>query len=182
MKHFLVFGLTFSLFLVGCNVGEEMIVEGEPYVSVPTIGKKIPQFDNLEGTDGNYHSLSEFEGAALLLMFETVECSYCEKERPSIFKLEEKYGALDKGGQLQIVTISIGEDMEEVLPHVQEKGISHLWLLEGDQFVSITYLANGTPDHFFVDKDGILRARFKGYLEYDILDENVQKLLEYNNN
>ncbi len=164
---FLVSVLGFGLF--GCS---DLVEEG-PYVEAPTVGKKIPQFDGLIGSDGEVHSLSEFEGQPLLLMFETTECSYCEKERPSIHKLLSEYE-----GRLNIVTIAISESIEDILKYVENEGIEYLWLAEGDQFVSVTYLAVGTPDHLFVDSDGILVSRIKGYLEYDILVENIENLLK----
>ena len=159
-----------ALLIFGCTN------ESEPYVEVPSVGEKIPQFSSLQGSDGNTYNISDFEGRPLLLMFETVDCMYCEKERPSILKLEDKYR-----DSLQIVTIGMGEEMEQVLPHIESENINHLWLTEGDQFVAVTYLVAGTPDHFFVDNKGILRSRLKGFMTYEQLVENINPLLEANN-
>jgi|GEM_PF-4128044 len=196
MKRALIGILLSSFILFGCaqtdahevevegdvkiETQEELIEEEDPYVHVPIIGKKIPQFDNLEGSDGNFYNLSDFEGKPMLLMFETVECHFCEKERPSIIKLEEKYGVGTEDSELHIVTISVSETMEEIMPHVIRHNINHVWLSEGEQFVSITYLAYGTPDHFFVDQDGVLRAHRKGYLTYEQLETHIQNLFRYN--
>lgn len=177
MKKFSI--ILFSVFfLLGCaasgeshsQVLDDSVVEiEESYVSVPTTGKKIPQFDGLLGSDGELHNLSDFEGAPLLLLFETEHCHYCDLERPGWIELLEEYP------YLQIVTVAVGEEIDRITEFVEEEKLPYLWLAEGDQFVSITYLVNGTPDHFLIDADGILRARYKGYLTKDRLEAALKE-------
>lgn len=151
-------------FVYGCG-------EVSPYVQVPKIGKELPPFENVLGSDGEIYAFSDFKGAPLLLMFQTVHCVYCEEERPYLEELRSEFPAV------RFFTIDVADSIEEVREHIVEKNIGYIWGIDQTEFIAEKYLSATTPDHFFVDVNGILQDRASGFLSKEQLESKLQNLV-----
>ncbi|MEM6632356.1 MAG: redoxin domain-containing protein [Bacteroidota bacterium] len=143
-----------------------------PEVEVQTleIGSKAPDF-NLPGTDGVFHSLSEYDAAKVLVIIFT--CNHC----PTAQAYEDRMIAIAdayKEQGVQVVAISpnsplgllyeelgysdLDDDFEAMVVRAEEKGYNFPYLYDGDDHaVSLEYGPIATPHAFVFDSDRLLQ-------------------------
>jgi thiol-disulfide isomerase/thioredoxin len=131
-------------------------------------------FKNSLGED---KSFSEFKGNILLVNFWATWCAPCIKEMPSLDRLQSKFNK-----NFKVLPISIDRDgIEKVKNFYIKRKIKNL-----DQFFDFkNTLAQelelfGLPTSFFVDKKGMIIAKYNGNMEWD--QKNVVELINYLNN
>ena len=119
---------------------------------------------------------SKFNGNILLINFWATWCPPCIKEMPSLDRLQSKF---DKG--FKVLPISLDRDgIEEVKNFYIETKIKNL-----NQFFDFkNTLAKelklfGLPTSFFVNKDGIIIAKYEGDIDWD--NDTVIKFIKYLN-
>ena len=131
-------------------------------------------FKNSLGED---KSFSEFKGNILLVNFWATWCAPCIKEMPSLDRLQSKFNK-----NFKVLPISIDRDgIEKVKNFYIKRKIKNL-----DQFFDFkNTLAQelelfGLPTSFFVNKDGIIIAKYEGDIDWD--NDTVIKFIKYLNN
>jgi cytochrome c biogenesis protein CcmG/thiol:disulfide interchange protein DsbE len=65
---------------------------------------------------------------------------------------------------LAIVAIDVGEPIEDVRDYVQSRRLPYPVAIDVDAKAQAAYGAIGTPTHYFVDPDGVIRDRAFGRL------------------
>lgn len=142
----------------------------EQEVNTLEIGNKAPDF-KLPGTDGKYHSLSDYDSAKVLVVIFT--CNHC----PTAQAYEERIKSItsdysDKS--VQIVAISpnsplgllpeelgysdLGDTYEDMVIRDKDKNFNFPYLYDGDnQKVSLTYGPVATPHTFVFDEGRALQ-------------------------
>ncbi len=109
-----------------------------PELSLPLVG-------------GETRKLSDFKGSVVLLNFWATWCGYCEKERPSLQALYEKY---QKKG-LVIVAVSIDRAaIETVEKYLKEHELTFPTLHDQDSSVAGDFGVRGVPSTYFIDASG----------------------------
>lgn len=108
-----------------------------------------PDF-SLPDPQGKVHTLAEYKGKPLILLFWATWCPYCEKLHPGIEKLREEYIKSD----LQILGISFNED-EGANPAqtLVKRGIHFPTLIKGKSAAK-DYGVIGTPTTVFINRAG----------------------------
>lgn len=153
------------------RVEEDQTLGGQELDAVPQIGSLAPQF-TLEDLEGNPVSLSDFADKNVLLVFWATTCGWCEKERPDLIRLTE-----EKKNKIKVLAV-VWERKEAVTKYLAAKEINFPILLDINGETQINYLAFGTPNHFFINKKGIITAIRPGYLNYQELLMLAQSLEE----
>ncbi len=148
-------------------------------------GVKAPYF-RLKGTDGKAHSLDEFSGKPLLVIFMCNHCPYVLAKIDSIISLSKEFR--DK---VPVVGINSndpaypGEGFENMKKFAAEKGISFPYLIDDNQEVARAYGATCTPDPFLFGNDDklVFHGRLDNALTLDsktteqTMKNNINKLL-----
>lgn len=121
---------------------------------VVVVGKPAPDFQ-LPDLDGEEVNLNDFQGKPVLLNFWAGWCRPCEEEMPYLQQVYEEWS--DQG--LVVLTVNLGDSRSEVNRFMQSNQLSLPVLLDTKQSLTQKYNVVGIPTTFFIDKDGIARAR-----------------------
>jgi len=119
--------------------------------------KPAPDF-HLPDLDGAEVNLSDFKGKPVLLNFWAGWCRPCEEEMPYLQQVYEEWS--DQG--LVVLTVNLGDSPSEVNRFMQNNQLSLPVLLDIKQSLAQEYNVASIPTTFFIDKDGIIRAKIIG--------------------
>ena len=132
------------------------------------LGDEAPPFD-LPGVDGTMHSLSDYEGLPLAVIF---SCCHC----PYVLAWEERLNdvARDYGGRAAVVAINsndhLGDSFEEMQRRAEERGFLFPFLRDESQEVAAAYRPARTPEVFVFDREH--RLIYHGAPDSDHRDPN----------
>ena len=152
--------------------GHRVFSQDHPDIKPLEIGEKAPFF-NLPGIDGKYHSLNDYDSAAVLVVIFT--CNHCptaQAYEDKIINLTSDYK--DKG--VAVVAIMPNDDSalslaeigysdlddsyESMKLRAKDKNFNFPYLYDGkDEEVSINYGPQATPHAFVFDKERRLQYR-----------------------
>jgi cytochrome c biogenesis protein CcmG/thiol:disulfide interchange protein DsbE len=105
-------------------------------------------------------SLGEYLGRPVWITFWATYCHACQREEPDLRRVYEAHTK----GDLVILAIDVGEDAEVVRQYVDDRDLPWTVFLDLDGSAVAAYGAIGTPTHYFVDRQGIIRSRAFGAL------------------
>ncbi len=112
-------------------------------------GDDAPNFE-LKGIDDKVHSLREFEGKPVLIVFMCNHCPYVKPKFNYLNKLQSKIQVI---GINSNDTEKYPEDSFEKMKEYSKKyGFEFLYLIDETQEVAKSYGAVCTPDPFLLDK------------------------------
>ncbi len=112
------------------------------------IGTAAPDFD-LPDLDGNKHTLAEYRGRRLLLIFFSPHCGFCTRMADALAALPPQ----GEDGRPMPLVISTGT-VDDHRDLVQEYGLKCALLLQPAMEVANRYSAQGTPTGYLIDEDG----------------------------
>ena len=145
----LLFALT--LLLVGCYNN-----------SRPTrIGNAAPDFVVQDGD--KKVALHDFKGQVVVLNFWATWCSPCVQEMPSLIEMSQR--VKDKG--VKVLGVSIDVDQGAYNKFLQQHGVTFETVRDPDQKSSALYGTTGWPETFIIDRQGVLRRKFVGPVDWN---------------
>jgi peroxiredoxin len=118
------------------------------------LGDTAPPFD-LPGIDGAQHSLADYAGMPVAVVFSCVHCPY-------VVRWEERINAIarDYDGRAALVAINsnhhLGDTVEHMTARATERGFAFPFLRDESQEIASAYAASRTPEVFLFDYDGHL--------------------------
>ncbi len=133
----------------------------------PLVGKPMPAFSG-PSLDGQTLSSTTFAGAPIVVNFWASWCiPACVDEHPVLMDLAARYG-----DEVQLVGILYGDtpqDALEFLVRYGDGGWPHL--IDESGAVALAFGVLGPPETFFVDAEGVVRAKHYGPLTEAALAE-----------
>ena len=135
-------------------------VAGSPHY----LGNDLMAADfTLPDRDGKPWRLSEHRGKVIVMNFWSVTCRPCLREMPTI----ERLAAFAKGwGDTEVIAVSTDENWEVVRPVIGDNSnIVHLFD-STRSIVTDTYGTKLYPETWIIDKQGVVRLRFDGALDW----------------
>lgn len=144
------------------------------YNSVLDVGDDAPEWQQLEGTDGNKHSLTDYKDAkAIVLVFTCNQCPVAAGYEARIKELQKQYK--DQG--VQVIAVSVSQYEEDSLPKMKERATAHEfnfpYLWDGTQEIGRNYGARVTPQAFVLDADR--KIIYMGKIDDSPLDPSAVK-------
>jgi len=114
---------------------------------------------------GNPHTLTGFNGKAVLLYVWATWCVTCRKEMPALDRLQAQLG----GPDFEVVALSVDKGgAEDVKKFYAEFGIRHLPLRIDSSAKTMGDIgAAGVPISLFIDRQGLEFGRLFGRVEWD---------------
>jgi cytochrome c biogenesis protein CcmG, thiol:disulfide interchange protein DsbE len=155
----------FLLILAPCSVF------AAPYRD-PLLHKPAPAFVR---TDLENHrvSLAELRGHVVLLNFWATWCAPCQIEMPRFSTWQSKY----RTDGLEIIGVSMDDDLAPVESLVRKGNVNYP-IVMGDEKLGLLYGGVlGLPVTYLIDREGVVRARFKGESNLDTMETAIQSLL-----
>jgi cytochrome c biogenesis protein CcmG/thiol:disulfide interchange protein DsbE len=114
-------------------------------------------------------SLGEYLGRPVWITFWATYCHACQREEADMRRVDASHAK----GDLVILAIDVGEDAEVVRQYVDDRDLPWTVLLDLDGSAVAAYGAIGTPTHYFVDRQGIIRSRAFGALSREEMEGYV---------
>lgn len=127
-----------------------------------------PDFE-LERLNGGKARLSDLQrpGQVVVMNFWTKSCQPCLEEMPSLAKFALTLKARKLGTLLSVCTDDTREDARATLEQTLPEGIPFEVLIDPEaQVVTNQYGTKLYPETWFIDSDGIIRARIDGARNY----------------
>jgi len=128
----------------------------------PQVGETVPDFE-ARTPDGKIVKLSDFQGRPVWLTFGATWCPDCRAEAADV---EAAYQANEAKG-LAILSVWVNDDPANVTAFAAKNGFTFAMALDPDQRIADGYRLLGYPTHFFVGRDGVIKAERLGRLTPD---------------
>jgi len=130
--------------------------------------RSVPDFE-LESLDGGKVRFSSYRGKVVILNFWTKNCRPCLEEMPSLAELGK---VLNERKDIALVTISTDESMDDVKGTLRsvlstDKPPFTVLLDATGDVVTEKFGTRLYPETWFVDTQGIIRARIDGARNWD---------------
>lgn len=142
----------------------------------PPIGKHMQMVDfRLPSlTDNAVLDSKQLEGQVLVVTFFATWCPPCIQEIPTFIELQDSYKA--KG--FSVVAFSVDEGSPEPLHNLIKKfGINYPVLMADPDITRGFGGVTGIPVTYMVNRKGEIVKKYLGYVEHDVLEEEIKKLL-----
>ncbi len=128
--------------------------------------RRAPDFD-LKDLHGNQVSLASLRGKVVILNFWSKTCGPCLEEMPSLAELTQ---IIHDRPDVAVVTVSIDDGPDDVKPTFATvlRGDPPFQVLfdPDDEVVGKKFGTHLFPETWFIDKKGVIRARFDGAREW----------------
>jgi len=134
--------------------------------AVPALAVKIntpaPDF-SLNDLQGHKHMLSDYRGKVVLLNFWSTTCPPCVEEIPSLVSLHREL----KSQGLVVLGVALDATEKPVRELVSRLKVDYLNLMDSNKDVYFdTYGLFGQPVSLIVDRNGVVREKIIGGLEW----------------
>jgi len=108
-------------------------------------------------------ALHDFKGQVVVLNFWATWCAPCIEEMPSLIDMAQR--VKDKG--VTVVGVSIDVDGGAYHNFIKQHGVDFLTVRDPDQKSSSLYGTTGWPETFIIDRQGVLRRKFVGPVNWN---------------
>ncbi len=122
-------------------------------------GNPAPNFGFLDAA-GKTVSLTDLRGHPVMLNFWATWCPPCREEMPLIQRVASDTTLRDRG--LLFFGANLWEDAGTVRSFMKDGGYTFPVVLDTKHDVSDAYNVRAIPTTFFIDKDGVIKARRDG--------------------
>ena len=127
-------------------------------ISSPLIGKSAPDFKltTLNGSSRTLH-LADFKGKSVILNFWASWCAPCNEEAPFLQKIWPKL----QSQKMVFIGIDGPEPSGDTLKFLQKYGITYPNVRDTtDGSTAISYGVTGFPETVFINRDGVVVAKW----------------------
>lgn len=157
---FLILFILLALIVTGSIVFKKF--KASPLQKNAEIGKPAPDFE-LKDVNGKKWKLGQLRGKIVILNFWASWCNDCKEEKKSIQAYLNKNGIAN---DIVFLTVAYRDNPLKVKEFVKNAGYSFPVLID-DGDVSSAYGVKGVPETFLIDKNGILRRKIVGPIQWD---------------
>jgi peroxiredoxin len=128
--------------------------------------RRAPDF-SLKDIHGNTVTLESLRGKVVMLNFWTKTCGPCLEEMPDLAELTK---IIRDRPDVAVVTVSVDDSVEDIQPTLQtvlrDEPPFAVLIDPGAQVVGGKFGTHLFPETWFIDKRGVIRARFDGAREW----------------
>lgn len=150
----------------GVAGGDGTLVDVAGTGDVPEVGALAPDFTAVT-LDGDEVTLSEFRGRPVWLTFGATWCASCRVEAPDI------QAAYEESDDTVVLAVYLSEDAGDVRPYVERLGMTFTHLPDPDERLASRFHVIGVPMHYFIDREGVVRALKFGVLSRPQMDAEL---------
>ena len=144
-------------------------------ISSPLVGKSAPAFELTSVTDGAKIRLADFKGKAVILNFWDSACGPCNDEAPFLQKTWQQ--KLQAQGIVFIGVDGPERSIKDARTFLDKYQISYRNVTDTvDGATGINYGVTGHPETIFINKDGMIVAKWIAPLNDQGLDAELAKL------
>ena len=130
----------------------------------PPVGSPAKEF-TVADSDHSV-SLNQYRGQVVLVNFWATWCPPCVEELPSLMTLQERM----KERGLVVVGVSIDVDGDAYHRFLKLHNINFVTVRDPEQKVASMYGTSGWPETYIIDRQGVLRRKFVGPVDWNAPD------------
>ena len=120
-------------------------------------------------------TLSELRGRPVVINFWATWCTSCVVEMPVL----EQQRLAHEEDDLAIVAVNVGEGAGAAREFIESLELFDFVLaMDPDLTVSDAYSVRGMPHSLFIDREGVIRAEYRGQLDEATMDSYVQAAID----
>jgi thiol-disulfide isomerase/thioredoxin len=134
----------------------------------PALGEPAPDFVLEASGTGDRISLSDFRGQPVILNFWATWCVPCRTEMPDLQSVYEQED------DVVVLAVNWQESDAVVQPFLDEFALTFPTVLDSEGRVREHYGVVGLPATFFIDAEGVLRARNFGPVYGNLLTDGIE--------
>ena len=142
-------------------------------IESPLIGRAAPGFALKAVGTGETIDLAQFRGKPVIVNFWATWCRPCWDEHPVLTQTAQALG-----GQVQFVGVVFQDEESKIKNFLQQRGWAYPTLVDQAGKTAIAYGVGGVPETYFLDKNGVIVAKFAGPMSADDIQTNLQKALK----
>ncbi|HOA91935.1 MAG: TlpA family protein disulfide reductase [Bacillota bacterium] len=122
--------------------------------------------------EGNEVSLSDFRGRPVFLNFFATWCGPCKYEMPFMEKIWREYQEM--GSDLVYLVVDVAENQETVEKYYRDNFYTMPYFLDPNGKAFSKYLFRGIPGSIFINRDGVIVARYNEALPEATIRKNIE--------
>lgn len=138
-------------------------------IRTPLIGKVAPGFALRDVSSGETVDLAQLRGKPVVLNFWATWCGPCWEEHPV---LVANARMLQPG--VQFLGVVFQDEEQKILNFLAQRGSSYPTVVDDRGKTAIAYGVGGIPETYFIDANGVIRAKHNGPMSTDILQANLR--------
>ena len=141
------------------------------HIESPLIGHPAPAFALKEAGTGRTVDLTQYRGKPIVLNFWATWCMPCFQEHPVLNQAAQIYG-----NDVQFLGVVFDDTEPKILNFMRQNGSTYPTLMDQGGKTSIGYGVGGVPETFFIDRTGVVVAKFEGPLSPEMLQSYVARI------
>jgi cytochrome c biogenesis protein CcmG/thiol:disulfide interchange protein DsbE len=138
-------------------------------IQSPLIGRQAPSFALREVGTGRLVDLAQLKGTPVVLNFWATWCGPCWEEHPVLVANARNLP------NVRFLGVVFQDSEDKIQNFLQQRGSSYPTVVDDKGKTAIAYGVGGVPETFFLDPNGVIRAKFSGPMSTDALQENLRK-------
>jgi cytochrome c biogenesis protein CcmG, thiol:disulfide interchange protein DsbE len=141
-------------------------------IKSPLIGKPAPAFALKAVGTGQTIDIAALRGKPVVLNFWATWCVPCYQEHPVLVQNAQIIP------NVQFIGVVFNDTEDKINAFLRERGSSYPTLLDEQGKTAIAYGVGGVPETYFLNRQGVIVAKFTGPMTTEILQSNVAKALQ----
>jgi cytochrome c biogenesis protein CcmG/thiol:disulfide interchange protein DsbE len=141
-------------------------------IRTPLIGKPAPTFALREVGTSRTIDIASLKGKPVILNFWATWCGPCWEEHPVLVA-----NARVLQPDVQFLGVVFQDEEQKILNFLEQRGSSYPTVEDDRGKTAIAYGVGGVPETYFIDANGVIRAKHTGPMSTDILQEKLKKVL-----
>ena len=142
----------------------------------PRVGErmKMVHFNLPSAAENTMVDSKQFKGKVLLITFFATWCPPCIQEIPNLIDLQKTYASQG----FSVIGMSVDEGgVPPVKRLIDKTGINYPVLMADNEVARGFGGVTGIPVSFLVNRQGELVKKYLGYIEHDVLQDEIKKLI-----
>jgi len=143
------------------------------YVAAAVVGAQMPSLE-LQRLDGRGTvDFDDLRGSVTVINFWASWCSSCRAEHPDLIKTAAAY----ESWGVRFVGVSFQDRDDAAIAMLDELGWGYDYVVDSDSRAAIAFGVRGVPETYFIDRNGVIRARIYGRATMASLAAHLDNLL-----
>lgn len=142
-------------------------------VESPLIGRAAPVVRS-STIDDEPFDLSRRKGSWVIVNFFNSTCVPCKAEHPELLKFVEQQATFPDGAEFYSFVQPPNDD-DDIRAFFDERGGDWPVVRDDDGRINVAFGVSQVPETFIIDPDGVVRVRWAGEIDSEILSQLVQQ-------
>jgi cytochrome c biogenesis protein CcmG/thiol:disulfide interchange protein DsbE len=143
------------------------------HIDSPLVGRPAPPFALKVVSSDDTVDIARLRGKPVVLNFWATWCVPCYQEHPVLVQ-----NARLIGQDVQFIGVVFNDTEDKINAFLRERGSAYPTLLDQQGKTAIEYGVGGVPETYFINRKGVIVAKFVGPMTTEVLQSNVAKAIQ----